>query len=84
MNGKQEVKADVELAAQLVERKAEQMADELINTAAKTRTDNIHVVAEALRQVFDQNVDTKRFVEKIGVLHKDVFADIQKHIREFF
>lgn len=29
-------------------------------------------------------VDTKRFSEKIGVLDKEMFGKIQKHIREFF
>lgn len=29
-------------------------------------------------------VDTKRFSEKIGVLNKEMFSNIQKHIREFF
>ncbi len=29
-------------------------------------------------------IDTKRFVEKIGVLDKEKFTEIQKHIREFF
>mgnify|MGYP001590471116 CR=1 FL=1 len=29
-------------------------------------------------------VDTNRFSEKIGVLDKNIFGDIQKHIRSFF
>ena len=29
-------------------------------------------------------VDTKRFVEKIGVLNKEIFIEIQKHLRNFF
>ena len=29
-------------------------------------------------------VDTKRFSEKIGVLNKEIFSNIQKHIRDFF
>lgn len=29
-------------------------------------------------------IDTKRFVEKVGVLNKDIFEKIQKHIRDFF
>ena len=29
-------------------------------------------------------VDTKRFSEKIGVLNKEIFSNIQKHIRYFF
>jgi len=29
-------------------------------------------------------VDTKRFSEKIGVLNKEIFSNIQKHIRNFF
>lgn len=29
-------------------------------------------------------IDTKRFVEKIGVINKDMFVKIQKRIREFF
>ena len=29
-------------------------------------------------------IDTKRFIEKIGVLNKEKFMEIQKHIRDFF
>ncbi|MEK7471526.1 MAG: type II toxin-antitoxin system PemK/MazF family toxin [Patescibacteria group bacterium] len=29
-------------------------------------------------------VDTKRFSEKIGVLNKEIFSNIQKHLRSFF
>lgn len=29
-------------------------------------------------------VDTKRFVKKIGMMDKDRFCDIQKHVKKFF